>query len=293
MEKEPHSEAALFPFFFVLLLNRFEMFLSAYRSNLKQFQDNYRMGEKMKMNSVHRCRSKHVFAVFLTLAIVFVTVTGLQKFSSVQADTVPLSISLPSMNLTLVASNGTEVVLHSTDIAGLPSYRAFGGYKNVLGNIRGLGNYTGVPFTTLCDLVGGINNGDILRVSASDYAINFTYDQVKNGDFITFDPATGDEVSHLQPLTPIIAYYKNDTNISSTDGGPLRLAIVGSEGLVTNSTLWVKWVVKLEIITAGVPEFPSHMTMILLMVITLFAAVIYRKSLSAKSIVAEIARRKQ
>jgi DMSO/TMAO reductase YedYZ molybdopterin-dependent catalytic subunit len=180
--------------------------------------------------------------------------------------------------LTLVAANGTELVLNSTDIGSLPSYRAYGGYKNVLGNIKGLGNYTGVPLTTLCDLVGGISNSDILRVSASDdYSINFTYDQVKNGDFVTYDPATGDHVSHLQPLTPIVAYYKNDTDLSSADGGPLRLAIVGSEGFVTNSTYWVKYVVKLEIMTGGVPEFPSQMIVILLAIITLCVATIYWK----------------
>jgi hypothetical protein len=195
------------------------------------------------------------------------------------------------MNLTLVATNGTELVLNSTDIGSLSSYRAFGGYKNQLGNIRGLGNYTGVPLTTLCTLVGGINTSDILRVSASDaYNINFTYDQVKNGDFIAYDPATGDQVSHLQPLIPIIAYCKNDTNLSPSEG-PLRLAIVGPEGFVTNSTYWVKWVVKLEIITAGVPEFPSQIIVILFMTMTLFASVAYRKSQSLKSIAPRINRK--
>jgi hypothetical protein len=247
----------------------------------------------MNIKLIRRRRPKHAFAAFLTLAIVLVTFTSLQNLFSVQADTVPLSVSLPSMNLTLVAANGTELVLNSTDIGSLPSYRAYGGYKNQLGYIRGLGNYTGVPLTTLCDLVGGISNNDILRVSASDdYSINFTYDQVKNGDFITYDPATGDQVSHLQPLIPIIGYYKNDTDLSSTDGGPLRLAIVGSEGFVTNSTYWVKWVVKLEIITVGVPEFPSQMIVILSMVMTLFAAAVYRKSQPVKSIAARINRKK-
>lgn len=238
----------------------------------------------MNINSVRRHVSTRAFALLLTLVTVLVTFTNLQNRLSVQADTRPLFVSLPSMNLTLVAANGTQLVLDSAGIESLSSYRAFGGYKNQLGNIRGLGNYTGVPLATLCDLVGGISNSDILRVSASDdYSINFTYEQAKNGDFITYDPATGDQVVHLQPLTPIVAYYKNDTDLSSTDGGPLRLAIVGPEGYATNSTYWVKYVVKLEIITVGVPEFPFQMIVILFMIVTLFVVAIFWKSQSIKN----------
>jgi Oxidoreductase molybdopterin binding domain/CARDB len=156
--------------------------------------------------------------------------------------------SLPPINLTIVAPNGTGLVLNSTDIGSLPSYRAYGGYKNQLGNIRGLGNYTGVPLPMLCNLVGGINSSQCLLVTASDdYSMTFTYAQV-NGDFVTYDPATGDEVQHLEPLTAILAYYKNDLNLSLDDGGPLRLAIVGPEGFATNSTYWVKWIIRLEIL---------------------------------------------
>jgi len=39
--------------------------------------------------------------------------------------------------------------------------------------------------------------------------------------------------------------------LNITDG-PLRAAIVGPEGLVTNSTYWVKYAVKMEIIAGSV-----------------------------------------
>jgi hypothetical protein len=259
---------------------------------VNQFQDNHRMAEKMNINLIRRRRSKHAFAVFLTLAIVLVTFTSLQNIFSVQADTVPLSVSLPSMNLTLVAANGTELVLNSTDIGSLPSYEASGGYRKVNHPemIVGPNNYTGVTLITLCNLVGGISSNDVLRVNASDgYSMNFTYAQV-NGDFVTYDPATGDEVQHNEPLTTILAYYQDDANLSS-DRGPLRLAIVGSEGFVTDSTYWVYSVVKLEIITVAVPEFPSQMIVILFMIMTLFAAITYRKLHSVKSIAAGITRK--
>jgi hypothetical protein len=154
--------------------------------------------------------------------------------------------SLPPMTLTIVGANGTQVVLHETEIGNLPSYRAYGGFKNVLGNIKGLGNYTGVRFTILCDLVGGLQVSDTLRVTASDnYTKDFTYSEAVLGEFVTYDPSTGQQVPHYQPLVPIMAYYYNDSNIPY---GPLRVAIVGPEGLVTNSTYWVKYSIKMEIL---------------------------------------------
>ena len=155
--------------------------------------------------------------------------------------------SLPPMNLTLVALNGTQLVLNEVDIGSLLSYESYGGYKNVLGNIRGLGNYTGVPLITLCNLVGGINANNSLKITAVDnYTMTFGYAQV-NGDFTTYDNQTGLEVPHNQTLTPILAYYFNDVNVP-VDDGPLRVAIVGPEGLATFSGYWVKQVVKLEIV---------------------------------------------
>jgi hypothetical protein len=156
------------------------------------------------------------------------------------------SVNLPPISLTLVASNGTQRVIHEGDIGNLASYRAKGGYKNKLGKITGPDNYTGVPLTTLCDLVGGVQHDGLLLITSVDgYSITFTYAQV-NGDFVTYDPITGNAMTHNQSLVPILAYFKNDVNVSSSDG-PLRIAIVGPEGLITGSSYWSKSVVKLEV----------------------------------------------
>jgi hypothetical protein len=157
------------------------------------------------------------------------------------------------MSLTVVASNGTQIVLDSTDIASLPSYRAAGGYENSIGTLVGPDNYTGVPLVTLLNLVGGINSYDSVEVNASDgYTWALTYNQVTAGNFTTYDPVTGNPVQASQPLTPMLAYYKDDVNLTS-DEGPLRLAIVGPEGLLTEGKIWVKWVIALEVI-GGLPE---------------------------------------
>lgn len=206
---------------------------------------------------------------FSFLAITFSEFQFLQ-FADVRANTPEL---LP-MSLTIVGTNGTQIVLNENDIAGLPSYRAYGGFKNILGILKGLGNYTGVSLSTICALAGGLTNTSAVKVVAPDnYSITFTFDEV-NGEFATYDPATGEEVPHSQPLVPIVAYHFNDANITSD--GPLRLAIVGPEGLATNSSYWVKWVVRVEIIDETVPEFPSHIILLLLFLATSAAAIGFR-----------------
>jgi len=204
---------------------------------------------------------------FSLLAIAFSSFQFL-GFAGVGTNTV----ELPPMSLTIVGADGIQVVLDEADIGNLTSYRAYGGFKNQLGFVKGLGNYTGVSLNTLCDLVGGLTSTCIVNVSASDgYSGNFTFDEVVNGNFTTYN-SNGDEVPHSQPLVPIVAYYFNDVNISDPEVGPLRLAIVGPEGLVTNSTLWVKRVVKIEVIDEEIPEFPSPIILPLFLFATLAVA---------------------
>ena len=155
--------------------------------------------------------------------------------------------ALPPMHLNLVALNGTSRVLDELAIVQLGSVESKGGFKTSVGYLRGIGNYTGIGLIELCDLVGGISDDCSLRVTAHDgYSMVYTYDQVTGKNFVTFDPATGDETSPTQPLTVILAYYKDGLNLTS-DEGPLRVAIVGSDGVLTEGHWWIKSVVKVEI----------------------------------------------
>jgi hypothetical protein len=154
--------------------------------------------------------------------------------------------NLLPMTLTIVAIDGTQLLLNETDVSVLPALRAVGAFKNSLGVIKGLGNYTGPSLNTFLNLVGGMNSDNALRVTASDgYNTTLSYEQV-NGEWATYNVTTGQPVQHNQPLTTILAYHLNDANLSSSDG-PLRLVIIGPEGLATTGTYWVKKVVKLEI----------------------------------------------
>ncbi len=191
--------------------------------------------------------------------------------------------NLPPLNLTLVALNGTPLTINETRLSNLPAIRAYGGFLNSLGISSDIGNYTGIPLTTLCNLVGGVSNGTSLLITASDnYTIRLSYLQL-NGNWTTFDNTTGQLVNQTQPLTPIIAYYYNDANLTS-DMAPLQLALVGPEGLLTQGKYWVHYVVSIQIQSATVPEYPVLSLILVFIVATMIAALMFRKKLGTRKV---------
>ncbi len=204
--------------------------------------------ERSNLKKQHFARNilkgRSMFTLTAMLAIVVLGSFVWQYRFTLQAQA--LFVDLPPMTLTVVAPDGTRATLNETDVGNMPSYRAYGGYRNTLGVIKGLGNYTGIPINSLCDAVGGIRSGYSVSIIAVDgYTKKMSYEEL-NGALVTYDNVTGQEVQHNQTLTPILAYHYNDVNVSSADG-PLRVAIVGPEGLCTSSTFWVKQVVRLEV----------------------------------------------
>ena len=209
---------------------------------------------------------------------------GFQSF----ADPSP---SLPSTaNVTVVALNGTQYFLNSTQLAALSSTTGPGGMSK--GNLPyGINNYTGVSLNALANLIGGLNRSVVLSVVAYDgYIKNFTYTQVVNGNFSgsTYNPITGNPASPTKPIVPILAYYNNSELIPPSPGsGPLTTAIVGNDSLATPGKYWVKWVDKIEILPTPVPEFPVVVLIPLFIALTLVAAAatvwLGRKSLRSHS----------
>jgi hypothetical protein len=205
---------------------------------------------------------RKILALLLFVSSLSIGSTSLQLVRLAHAET--SIVELPPMSLTVVGAGGTQIILNETGIAGLPYYRGYGEYENQIGNLGASGNYTGVSLVTLCSLVGGLTNTSVVKVLAADnYSKTFTYSEV-NGKFVTYGNVSGGQVPHSQPLVPIVAYYLNDSTIPQSDG-PLRLAIVGPEGLATTSAYWVKQVVRIEIIEEAVPEFSSPLILSLLL----------------------------
>jgi hypothetical protein len=218
---------------------------------------------------------------FLALFVAsFLAITFLGSYGCLFAGANASVSGLPPMNLAVVGVNETEaVVLNETGIASLPSYSGYGGYENQIGLVKEYGNYTGVSLETLCNLVGGLTNTSVVKLTAADnYTMNFTYAQIQ-GEFAAYDIATGLPTNHTLPFVPIIAYYLNGSNVPSVEG-PLRLAIVSPEGYATTASYWVKEVIRVEIIETSVPEYPLAAFLLSFLLISLATML----SLKARSI---------
>jgi DMSO/TMAO reductase YedYZ molybdopterin-dependent catalytic subunit len=150
-------------------------------------------------------------------------------------------------NLTLVGSNGNQTVLSLSAIKAMTPSTGQGGFFSTAGVIYGPYDVKGVSIQNLCDLVGGIGALDIVLVSATDgYSSAFDYNEVE-GAIPTYDPTTMKEVSH-EKLGLILMYEQDGKPLSYDDGKPLRLAVAGSESLLTEGFRWVKWVDRIEVV---------------------------------------------
>ena len=147
-------------------------------------------------------------------------------------------------DLTLIGD--TEMILSYDEIITMSSYEGQGGFFTTVGTINGPFDCKGIPIEDLCGLVGGINTSNTIWVSAPDgYLMVFTLDHIK-GDFITYDPATMKEVQH-EELKILLMYEQDGIMLNDEMGGPLRLAIAGSDALLTEGHYWVQSVERIEI----------------------------------------------
>jgi hypothetical protein len=191
-----------------------------------------------------RINNRGVFAACMMITLTAIAV----------AATMPV-YALQAVTLTLTGGTGT-ITKTEVDIIAMPSTSGQGGTKSGGGSISNYGTYEGVSVLYLCNLVGGIDENSVIRTidASGEYITDFTYEQVNDGQgFATYNPTTGEAQEATQPLTLILAYSLNGSELSGSSG-PLRAVIVGPEGLLTSSSLWNKQVTQIVIIP-DVPEY--------------------------------------
>jgi len=149
----------------------------------------------------------------------------------------------------LTITKGTESEsLTMEDLKALTCIEAEGYFMNSVGEILGPFSVKGTCITDLCDLVGGLDSNNAVRVIAKDgYAMTLSYDKIANSDFTTFDCTTGEEIEHGE-LDIILAYEEDGQPLDPVSSGPLRLVVMGEPDQVTEGHWWVKWVTDIEII---------------------------------------------
>lgn len=165
---------------------------------------------------------------------------------STQPTAQPTNAPMPDFNLTVFASNGTKIVIDSEDLTEFVSITYSGGSKRSNGEIVNVGVYTGVKLFDICQTMGFTSN-NIVTVKASDgYTTTYSYDQVANGSgFSTYD-VNGTSVVASHPLYLIVAYEFEGANLDSYSG-PLKIMVVGQDGLITSGNLAARMVVEVDI----------------------------------------------
>jgi len=85
-------------------------------------------------------------------------------------------------SVALTGKGGEEETVDLASLENMDFMENVSSYQNRFNNWKGLGTYGGVELRDLADLVGGMAEGDVMTVTASDgYAVNLSYEQVYAG----------------------------------------------------------------------------------------------------------------
>jgi hypothetical protein len=89
-------------------------------------------------------------------------------------------------------------------------------------------------------------------VAKDGYGMTFSYAQIVDHAFITYDPATGDEVPPGKDLTVIVAYDRLGKPLGE-DEGPLRLMVAtpNEGGQIVDGHWTVKWLDRVSVTKAS------------------------------------------
>jgi DMSO/TMAO reductase YedYZ molybdopterin-dependent catalytic subunit len=148
-----------------------------------------------------------------------------------------------------VGGNSQNVTL--SEMMLMESVSGNSSYQNTYGNVRGVGEYTGVKVSDLLDLVGGVDEGFVVRVVAAD-GYSQTFERSKVYPNTTIWNIQGDM---------ILAYEYNGTVVPDYEEG-IRLAFIPDDGYYSNADAnattdpnpaaagpqWVSNVVRIEIL---------------------------------------------
>ncbi len=128
----------------------------------------------------------------------------------------------------------------------MPATEGLAGIMSSTGAITIPTPHKGVELSSILEEIGGLTDEYSVEVVAVDgYSITFSANQILNGEFITYDAATGDEIDPISPLKTILAYEHDGELMDSTKDGQLRLVVVSNSPLQVVDGHWsVKWVAK-------------------------------------------------
>ncbi|MGP8080150.1 MAG: hypothetical protein ACLPVI_06530 [Dehalococcoidales bacterium] len=156
----------------------------------------------------------------------------------------------PKGPVVLTVTNGNTVKTYSlVDLQDANTTTGYGGEKEQDGTIVGPYPYITVALTDLLYDVGGITAGQSVKITASDgSSLTLTYDQITNSNFNVYN-STGNQITTATKPIVCIIYSENGSPLDSSTG-PLELGTISTMNFITDQSMWLKMVQKIEIIPA-------------------------------------------
>jgi DMSO/TMAO reductase YedYZ molybdopterin-dependent catalytic subunit len=187
-----------------------------------------------------------------TNTLLLPTVTPLPPTPTAEPTAAPTETptEVPEPVLELIGPDGT-LALTLEDLMALPAVEGQAGIKSSTGAITLPTPFKGVLLTDLVSQIGSLDEGMGVNIVAEDgYAISYSFDQITNGNFIAYSPATGEEIQLDEQLQVVIAYENDGQPLPKDSDGTLRVVIISSEpNQVTDGHWSVKWVNQIELMS--------------------------------------------
>lgn len=139
-------------------------------------------------------------------------------------------------------------------LKALPVTEGQGGFKDSAGVITPPAKFEGVALKDLAAALGGSFDAStgVTLMAKDGYSMTFSYDQVMNGNFAAYNPATGAELATHDPLTAILAYEQDGKPLDPVQDGTLRLEVVSAKNTQVVDGLWTeKWVTQMDVKPVG------------------------------------------
>ena len=150
--------------------------------------------------------------------------------------------------LEVVGADGTKSY-SLEELRSLPSTEGYGGLKSSTGRITAPVLIKGVLLEDLFAEVGGLPADAAVGIVAKDgYEMTMSTEQIRSGDFITYDMVTGEEKTIAESLRVVVAYEYDGKPLDPESDGPLRLfAVSPKQNQVIDGHWTVKWVTKVQV----------------------------------------------
>ncbi len=187
-----------------------------------------------------------IVVIAIIMALVVLVYVNLPKPTETTDDEPPAHKESPSIFTLIYDDEQYNFTLGQLE--RLEPYTAKGGYRNSVGVIKGVGNYTGVNITTLVNSLQSPPYRYALQIFSVDGKnMSYNYSTII-GQVPIYTPENGSAIG-IGNMTLVLAYQYEGDWLNESSDGKLKIVFLDKQGSITESKYWLKMVTSIRIIT--------------------------------------------